>query len=121
MYSEIKTGENAIFSSRHFSEFVTPVFVDASFGTEAALLILDFSLPKQPLLRFYRFYLHRILPKLAGWVTGTPEAYQYFGDSIEAFPKGETMLELMTRCGFIDCQATPLSCGIVTVYTGKKP
>jgi demethylmenaquinone methyltransferase / 2-methoxy-6-polyprenyl-1,4-benzoquinol methylase len=85
------------------------------------VLILDFSLPNRPLLPFYRFYLHRILPKLAGWVTGTPEAYQYFGDSIEAFPKGETMLELMTRCGFVDCQATPLSCGIVTVYTGKKP
>jgi demethylmenaquinone methyltransferase / 2-methoxy-6-polyprenyl-1,4-benzoquinol methylase len=85
------------------------------------VLILDFSLPKRPLLPFYRFYLHRILPKLAGWVTGTPEAYQYFGDSIEAFPKGETMLELMTRCGFVDCQATPLSCGIVTVYMGKKP
>jgi demethylmenaquinone methyltransferase/2-methoxy-6-polyprenyl-1,4-benzoquinol methylase len=84
------------------------------------VLILDFSLPKQPLLPFYRFYLHRILPKLAGWVTGSPEAYQYFGDSIEAFPKGETMIELMTGCGFSDCHATPLSFGIVTLYTGKK-
>jgi demethylmenaquinone methyltransferase/2-methoxy-6-polyprenyl-1,4-benzoquinol methylase len=84
------------------------------------LLILDFSLPKQPLRVLYRFYLHRILPMLAGWITGTPEAYQYFGDSIEAFPKGKTMTELMGRCAFTNCEATPLSCGIVTVYTGQK-
>jgi demethylmenaquinone methyltransferase/2-methoxy-6-polyprenyl-1,4-benzoquinol methylase len=84
------------------------------------LVILDFSLPNPPLRFGYRFYLHHILPIFAGWVTGEPDAYRYFGDSIEAFPKGNEMLELMRRCGFRNSAATTLSAGIVTVYIGDK-
>jgi demethylmenaquinone methyltransferase/2-methoxy-6-polyprenyl-1,4-benzoquinol methylase len=84
------------------------------------LVILDFSLPKQPLRALYRFYLHQILPVLAGWVTGEPEAYRYFGGTIEDFPRGEAMLELLGRCGFVNCDAKTLTMGIVTVYTGQK-
>jgi demethylmenaquinone methyltransferase/2-methoxy-6-polyprenyl-1,4-benzoquinol methylase len=83
------------------------------------LVILDFSLPKPPLRWAYRIYLHHLLPVLAGWVTGAPEAYRYFGNSIEAFPKGAAMLELMHLCGFYNCDAKPLSMGIVTVYTAQ--
>ena len=83
------------------------------------LVILDFSFPNPPLRWGYRFYLHHILPVLGGWVTGEPEAYRYFGESIEGFPKGERMLELLNRCGFRNCDAKPLSAGIVTVYTGQ--
>jgi demethylmenaquinone methyltransferase / 2-methoxy-6-polyprenyl-1,4-benzoquinol methylase len=83
------------------------------------LVILDFSLPNPPLRRVYRFYLHHVLPVLAGWLTGEPEAYRYFGTSIEAFPKGTAMLELMHQCGFYNCDAKPLSMGIVTVYTAQ--
>jgi demethylmenaquinone methyltransferase/2-methoxy-6-polyprenyl-1,4-benzoquinol methylase len=83
------------------------------------VVILDFSFPSHPFLWGYRFYLHHILPVLAGWVTGEPEAYRYLGESIEGFPKGEKMLELLNRCGFRNCDAKPLSRGIVTVYTGQ--
>jgi demethylmenaquinone methyltransferase / 2-methoxy-6-polyprenyl-1,4-benzoquinol methylase len=83
------------------------------------LVILDFSLPNPPLRWGYRFYLHHVLPLLAGWVTGEPEAYRYFGNSIEAFPKGSQMLELMHEGGFYNCDAKPLSMGIVTVYSGQ--
>jgi demethylmenaquinone methyltransferase/2-methoxy-6-polyprenyl-1,4-benzoquinol methylase len=84
------------------------------------LVILDFSLPRAPLRFGYRFYLHHVLPVLAGWVTGEPDSYRYFGDSIEAFPKGADMLNLMQQCGFHDCEATPLSAGIVTVYVAEN-
>src|ERR1700722_14157609 len=84
------------------------------------LLILDFSLPNPPLLTLYRIYLHRILPILAGWLTGEPDAYHYFAGTIESFPKGNAMLELLRRCEFSNCNATPLSLGVVTVYTGEK-
>ena len=84
------------------------------------LVILDFSLPKPPLRTFYRIYLHHILPVLAGWLTGEPDAYRYFSGTIEGFPKGEAMLELLRRCKFSRCDATPLSLGVVTVYTGVK-
>jgi demethylmenaquinone methyltransferase / 2-methoxy-6-polyprenyl-1,4-benzoquinol methylase len=85
------------------------------------LVILDFSLPSGPLRTLYRLYLHHVLPVYAGIVTGEPGAYRYFADSIESFPKGEEMLELFRRCGFSKCEATPLTMGIVTVYTGRVP
>jgi demethylmenaquinone methyltransferase/2-methoxy-6-polyprenyl-1,4-benzoquinol methylase len=84
------------------------------------LVILDFSLPDPPLRALYCLYLNHVLPVLAGWLTGEPDAYYYFAGTIESFPKGEAMLELLRRCGFSNCDARPLTMGIVTVYTGQK-
>lgn len=82
------------------------------------LLILDFSLPTLPILRpLYRFYLHKILPPIAGWITGKADAYEYMGASIETFPSGTAMCELLERCGFKETSATPLTAGVVTIYT----
>jgi demethylmenaquinone methyltransferase/2-methoxy-6-polyprenyl-1,4-benzoquinol methylase len=53
-------------------------------------------------------------------VTGEPDAYYYFAGTIKGFPKGEAMLELLRSCGFANCDASPLTMGIVTVYTGQK-
>ncbi len=84
------------------------------------LLILDFSLPENAIIRtIYRFYLHRILPALAGWATRRPEAYQYLGDSIEEFPSGHAMNSLMRSSGFICEPARPFTFGIVSLYCGK--
>jgi demethylmenaquinone methyltransferase / 2-methoxy-6-polyprenyl-1,4-benzoquinol methylase len=84
------------------------------------LVILDFSLPNPPLRAFYEIYLNHFLPVLAGWVTGEPDAYYYFAGTIKTFPKGEAMLELLRGCGFSNCDAKPLTMGIVTVYTAEK-
>ena len=86
---------------------------------EGRLVILDFSLPSGPLRALYRLYLHHVLPLYAGVVTGEPDAYRYFADSIESFPQGKEMVELLRRCGFSNCEAIPLTMGIVTVYTGR--
>ncbi len=64
------------------------------------LLVLDFSLPPGALRPLYRFYLHRCLPWIAGLVTGEREAYQYLGASIEQFPSGPAMCELLTAKRF---------------------
>jgi demethylmenaquinone methyltransferase / 2-methoxy-6-polyprenyl-1,4-benzoquinol methylase len=84
------------------------------------VVILDFSLPSGPLLPAYRFYLHFVLPRLAGWLTGEPAAYQYLGDSIESFPRGTAMTALMEKAGFVNAIARPLSGGIVTAYLGER-
>jgi demethylmenaquinone methyltransferase/2-methoxy-6-polyprenyl-1,4-benzoquinol methylase len=84
------------------------------------LLILDFSIPPPPLRGPYRFYLHHILPVIAGIVTREKSAYQYLGDSIEKFPAGPAMLALLTECGFASPTCEPLSCGIVSLYTAVK-
>ena len=64
----------------------------------------------------YRAYLHHVLPLLAGIVTGEKQAYDYLGASIEKFPSGQGMCELMERSGFVGATAEPLSGGIVTIY-----
>jgi demethylmenaquinone methyltransferase/2-methoxy-6-polyprenyl-1,4-benzoquinol methylase len=81
------------------------------------VLVLDFSLPSGLLRQPYRFYLHHVLPSIAGFVTGHAPAYAYLGDSIEKFPRGETMLRLMEANGFQNAHATALSGGIAAIYT----
>lgn len=85
------------------------------------LVILDFSLPTLPGLRGgYRFYLHKILPKLAGLLTGQRAAYEYLSGTIERFPSGPAMVELLTANGFAGGTALPLSGGIASIYIATK-
>jgi demethylmenaquinone methyltransferase/2-methoxy-6-polyprenyl-1,4-benzoquinol methylase len=85
------------------------------------LLVLEFSLPTVPILReIYCFYLHRCLPLLGSLLTGKKSAYDYLGDSIEEFPGGSAMCELMAKNGFAHTTFERLTGGIVTIYTGQK-
>jgi demethylmenaquinone methyltransferase/2-methoxy-6-polyprenyl-1,4-benzoquinol methylase len=85
------------------------------------LLVLEFSLPTTPFLRtIYRFYLHRCLPLFGSFLTGTQTAYDYLGDSIEEFPSGGPMCELMMENGFTHPTFGPLTGGIVSIYTAEN-
>src|SRR5205809_790407 len=85
------------------------------------LLVLEFSLPTTPILQaVYRFYLHRCLPLLGSSLTGEKNAYDYLGDSIEEFPSGDAMCQLMVENGFTSPTFKPLTGGIVTIYTATK-
>ena len=85
------------------------------------LLVLEFSLPTAPILRaLYRFYLHRCLPMLGSFLTHKKSAYDYLGDSIEGFPNGNAMCELMRETGYVEPRFEPLTGGIVTIYTATK-
>lgn len=84
------------------------------------LLVLDFSLPTGALRPAYRFYLHRCLPLLASLVTGQKAAYDYLGGSIEKFPSGREMVELIEKNGFLSATAEPLTGGIATIYISTR-
>ena len=81
-------------------------------------LVLDFSLPRGILGKPYGFYLNKVLPKIAGALTGQQEAYAYLAGSIGEFPSGDKMLALFKNAGLEDCQWIPLSGGIASIYTG---
>lgn len=84
------------------------------------LLVLDFSMPENPLFAGpYRLYLHHVLPRIAGLVTGNTDAYAYLGDSIEAFPRGAQFCELLTRSGYTNPVCHPLCFGIASIYTAE--
>ncbi len=85
------------------------------------LLILEFSLPDNPLLKKgHLFYLRHILPSLAKLLTKNKRAYTYLGETIEDFPSGENFCHLLREASFTRVQRTPLTAGIVTLYQGDK-
>lgn len=79
-------------------------------GPGGSLFVLDFSLPSMPLLRrAHLFYLRRVMPRIAGMLTGERGAYEYLCSSIEKFPSGDAMCELMRGNGFEGARSLPLS------------
>ena len=86
-----------------------------------ALSVLDFSLPATPVLRrAHLFYLRRVMPWIAGGLTGERGAYEYLCRSIEKFPSGGAMCALMRENGFAEARARPLSLGIASLYLALK-
>jgi demethylmenaquinone methyltransferase / 2-methoxy-6-polyprenyl-1,4-benzoquinol methylase len=85
------------------------------------LVVLDFSLPEAELLRpAYVFYLEKIMPKIAGLLTGDTAAFEYLCKSIERFPSGRAMEQLIESNGFSQAWSEPLSLGIATLYWARK-
>ena len=85
------------------------------------LFILEFSQPYQWFRPFYFAYLKHVLPPLAGWITGRPEAYGYLGDTIAQFPRREALMAEMRQAGFRDVFAHPMTLGIVSIHCGAAP
>lgn len=85
------------------------------------LLVLEFSRPSNPIIKpLYNFYLNKVLPKIAGLVSGDKEAYEYLASSIAAFYEPEELLQMIRTAGFASAERKPLTFGIVTLYIGVK-
>ncbi|PID72341.1 MAG: SAM-dependent methyltransferase [Desulfobulbus propionicus] len=85
------------------------------------LLILEFSRPTNPIVKpMYTFYLNKVLPAVAGVVSGDKEAYEYLASSIAAFYEPQELLSMMREAGFKDVRRIPLTFGIVSIYIGIK-
>lgn len=84
------------------------------------LLVLDFSQPRGILRKPYGFYLNKMLPRIAGLLTGEGAAYQYLAGSIGEFPHGGDMIALFEKVGLAQVKCQRLSGGIASIYTGLK-
>ncbi len=85
------------------------------------MLILEFSRPRNAFFKpIYNFYLNRVLPKVAGLVSGDKEAYEYLASSIAEFYEPEELLAMIKDAGFCRHYSKPLTMGIVTIYIGIK-
>jgi len=86
-----------------------------------ALFVLDFSLPMPGLVRnLHLFYLRKVMPVVAGLITGERGAYDYLCQSIEHFPSGEAMCELMRNNGFRKATARALTFGAASLYVAER-
>ena len=85
------------------------------------LLILEFSLPDNRLLRrFYLFYFRHILPRLGSVISGDSGAYRYLNRTVEDFPYGERFCAMIREAGFATVRDDKLSFGIASIYSGSK-
>lgn len=85
------------------------------------LFILEFSQPGSNIFGvLYSFYSKRILPLLASIFSKEPRAYTYLPKSIEVFPSGEDMCNILKSCGLSNVQYQRLSGGITSIYVGSK-
>jgi demethylmenaquinone methyltransferase / 2-methoxy-6-polyprenyl-1,4-benzoquinol methylase len=86
------------------------------------LVICEFSaIPNRFLHSLYRFYLRRILPRLSGLISKTPEAYSYLAESIDAWPKQLELKALIEKAGFESVDFRNQTLGIVAIHFGRKP
>jgi demethylmenaquinone methyltransferase/2-methoxy-6-polyprenyl-1,4-benzoquinol methylase len=80
------------------------------------LFVLEFSQPVPWFRPFYFLYLRRVLPRLAGLITGDRSAYDYLGDTIGEFPDREALSRELRGAGFSAVSATAMTFGIVALH-----
>jgi demethylmenaquinone methyltransferase/2-methoxy-6-polyprenyl-1,4-benzoquinol methylase len=84
------------------------------------LIILEFSLPTNPLLRgLYNFYFRKVLPRTATLISGdTSGAYKYLPESVNTFVGREQMMQMMRDAGFDQVEQKAMTFGVCVCYRG---
>jgi len=85
-----------------------------------SVYILEFSKVEGFLGPFYMFYFRNILPRIGKLISKDHRAYSYLPDSVNAFPYGEKMKNILLETGFKNVEFKKLSLGIATIYKATK-
>ena len=65
--------------------------------------------PRFPMKQLFRLYSHTVLPVYGRLISKDSSAYSYLTRTIEAFPQGELMVEILRKAGFSEASASPAS------------
>ena len=76
--------------------------------------------PKFPMKQLFRLYSHTILPIYGNLISKDKSAYKYLTATIEAFPQGEKMVEILKKTGFAQARFQRMTFGICTHYMATK-
>ena len=85
-----------------------------------SVYILEFSKVQGFFGPLYMFYFKNILPKIGRLVSKDDRAYTYLPDSVNAFPFGEKMKQILLDTGFKTVEYKKQSLGIATIYKATK-
>lgn len=85
-----------------------------------SVYILEFSKVEGFLGPFYMFYFKNVLPAIGRLISKDNRAYTYLPDSVNAFPFGEKMKQILLDTGFKKVEYKKLSLGIATIYKATK-
>ena len=80
------------------------------------LYILEFSQPRPWFRPFYYFYIRHISPRLAGWLTGEPSAYEYLCSSIQQFPDRAGLAAELRAAGLSNITHSGMTFGVVALH-----
>lgn len=85
------------------------------------LSIVELTTPVRfPMKQLFRIYSHTILPAYGRLISKDKSAYSYLTATIEAFPQGESMMEILKKAGFRQTAFKRLTFGICTMYSATK-
>jgi hypothetical protein len=85
------------------------------------LIIVELTTPICfPMKQLFKIYSHTILPIYGRMISKDTNAYHYLINTIEAFPQGERMVEILRNIGFKEPKFTRLTSGICTMYFATK-
>ena len=73
-----------------------------------------------PMKQLFSIYSHTFLPLYGRMISKDRSAYDYLTATIEAFPQGEQMVEILKTTGFGKAQFKRLTFGICTMYFAEK-
>lgn len=85
------------------------------------LSIVELTTPVSfPMKQLFRIYSHTVLPVYGRLISKDTSAYGYLTKTIEAFPQGERMMDILKKAGFAEASFKRLTFGICTLYTATK-
>ena len=85
------------------------------------LSIVELTTPVSfPMKQLFHIYSHTVLPVYGRLISKDASAYSYLTKTIEAFPQGERMQDILRRAGFKDASFKRLTFGICTMYFATK-
>jgi demethylmenaquinone methyltransferase/2-methoxy-6-polyprenyl-1,4-benzoquinol methylase len=85
------------------------------------VVVLEFSKPDRfPFREFYGLYFRFVVPIVGRLISKDKSAYDYLPESVHAFPRGKTFVDILDRLGYKNTACKPLTFGISSIYTGTK-
>ncbi len=85
------------------------------------LSIVELTTPVSfPMKQLFHIYSHTVLPVYGKLISKDQSAYSYLTATIEAFPQGETMMEVLKKAGFEKAEFKRFTFGICTMYFATK-
>ena len=85
------------------------------------LSIVELTTPVSfPMKQLFHIYSHTVLPIYGRLISKDSSAYSYLTKTIEAFPQGEEMVEILKKAGFTEASFKRLTFGICTMYFATK-
>lgn len=88
---------------------------------EGRIVIIELTSPNRfPMKQGFWLYSHILMPCIGKIISRDNKAYAYLPATMEAFPQGEVMQDILKKAGFRDVKFKRFSFGLSTLYTACK-